>query len=65
MYFFKKLIFKNVVKYLIKSQFSLSNYKLTFNNLRFQKSTILLAIYQKTKTLPTNLPNTLIFSSIL
>jgi hypothetical protein len=40
----KKVIFKNAVKRLAKSQFGLYNREFTFKILRFQKSTILSAI---------------------
>jgi hypothetical protein len=42
----KKVIFKNAVKRLAKSQFGLYNREFTFKILRFQKSTILSAIWK-------------------
>jgi hypothetical protein len=42
--FEKKVIFKDAVKRLAKSQFSISNYKFAFKIMRFQKSIILPAI---------------------
>jgi hypothetical protein len=40
----KKVIFKNAIKRLAKLQFSISNRKLAFKILRFQKNIILSAI---------------------
>jgi hypothetical protein len=41
-----KLIFKNAIKYLAKSQFDLQNYRLAFKILCFQKNTFLPAIWK-------------------